>query len=92
MGDFGQLALIILLAGGGNITTAVANKKNVTPVLFANAVLFIILAIIGSAWSFNVAKGLAGIYLLATFLASGSQLVGIITNLATGLATTGTKK
>lgn len=90
MSDFGQLALIMIVAFVGNIVPTATAKKDVTPVVFANAVLFIVLALVGSAWSFTFAKALAGLYLLATFLRSGSQVVDTIVELGTGIAETGT--
>lgn len=88
MSDFSSLALIILIGAVGNTVATVQKGKNVAPVLLANVVLFLVLALIGSLWSFSVAKGLGTLYLIGTLLGNGIALTNTVTSLATGIANT----
>lgn len=94
MGDFGSLALIIIIACVGNVTGALTAKpqRQAAPIILANAVLFIILAMVGSLWSFGVSKGLATLYLIATLLGNGIALTNVAVSLANGVADTAGNK
>lgn len=92
--DFGSLALIIIIAAVGNVTGALVAKppRQVAPIVLANAILFLVLAMVGSLWSFNVSKGVAVLYLIATLLKNGVALTNAVLALVNGVANTAGSK
>lgn len=81
-GDLGRLMLYVALGAAFNIVPAVQKGRDASPIVIGNIFLFVALAMLGSIWRYDVARMLAGIYLLSSFLLRGVPFVtGAITAL-----------
>lgn len=88
MSEISKIALLVTLAAVMNILPQLAKKKDVVPTLLANLVLFLILSVTGSLWRYDVVKGLAVLYLVASFIAQGIPFTNSVLALIGGFSST----
>lgn len=88
MSDLSKLAFLVFAAGFMNVVKELQKKRDPVPVIIANLALFFALGIVGGLWRYDFSKGLAALYLLASFIANGADFTNSVIRFVTGFAST----
>jgi len=90
MSDLGKLLFFVTIGFFLNAYGVQKEGKDVTPVLVGNVFLFVALGVFGALFRYDVAKMLAALYLLASFLIRGVPLFQGVASFITSFVNTAT--